>query len=477
MINAATLDARVEQIHAALDLCPQEVPASLSIPAREELDEVSERLALGVDHTVVALFGGTGSGKSSLFNALSHLEFAEVGALRPTTALAAACTWGDDASALLDFLGVDRDKRIRRDSALDGDDEADLAGLVLLDVPDYDSVSAGHALQVDRLVPMADLLVWVVDPQKYADAALHDGYLRELGARQEDIVVLVNQMDTVPSGGEDKLLQDVRTLLEKDGLGQVPVIPVSAVRGDGLKQVRALLLEQVVRESNAARTAWARLDTVARNLDSTVGTQAVELDPQQSSQLTQKLVQSAGVQVVADSINSELGKPLSRPLAHSTAPARAVVVSEEANWLQDAVGKLPTAWQTAVENAVVSPDTMATQTAEAVGTVPLPARRSSGIELLWWVGVLLLLAGLGCGVAVALGAMSGFVLPVLLLIAGIAAMLGAQTLRRRRAQREAESYTEQAQALVASVVERGLTKPATTVLQRHEKLHSALSVD
>ena len=304
MINAATLDARVEQIHAALDLCPQEVPASLSIPAREELDEVSERLALGVDHTVVALFGGTGSGKSSLFNALSHLEFAEVGALRPTTALAAACTWGDDASALLDFLGVDRDKRIRRDSALDGDDEADLAGLVLLDVPDYDSVSASHALQVDRLVPMADLLVWVVDPQKYADAALHDGYLRELGARQEDIVVLVNQMDTVPSGGEDKLLQDVQTLLEKDGLGQVPVIPVSAVRGDGLKQVRALLLERVVRESNAARTAWARLDTVACNLHSTVGTQAVELDPQQSSQLTHKLVQSAGVHVDADSINS-----------------------------------------------------------------------------------------------------------------------------------------------------------------------------
>ena len=72
---------------------------------------------------------------------------------------------------------------------------------MLLDVPDYDSVTTAHALQVDRLVPLADLLVWVVDPQKYADAALHEGYLRGLGARQEDMVVLINQIDTLPAGG------------------------------------------------------------------------------------------------------------------------------------------------------------------------------------------------------------------------------------------------------------------------------------
>ena len=71
-----------------------------------------------------------------------------------------------------------------------------MSGLVLLDVPDYDSVTTEHSLQVDRLVPLADILVWVVDPQKYADAALHDGYLRGLGARQEDMLVLVNQVDS-----------------------------------------------------------------------------------------------------------------------------------------------------------------------------------------------------------------------------------------------------------------------------------------
>ena len=105
-LDAVHLEARLNRLRAALDACPAEVPASLAIPAREALDEVGERLALGVDHTVVALFGGTGSGKSSLFNALTQLQFADVGARRPTTSQAAACSWGDDASALLDFLGV-----------------------------------------------------------------------------------------------------------------------------------------------------------------------------------------------------------------------------------------------------------------------------------------------------------------------------------------------------------------------------------
>ena len=49
---AALLDARLRAMHAALDACPTEVPASLSIPAHMGLDTVAERLALGVDHTV-----------------------------------------------------------------------------------------------------------------------------------------------------------------------------------------------------------------------------------------------------------------------------------------------------------------------------------------------------------------------------------------------------------------------------------------
>ena len=49
-----------------------------------------------------------------------------------------------------------------------------------MDLPDHDSTEVSHHLEVDRLVELADLLVWVLDPQKYADAALHDRYLAPL---------------------------------------------------------------------------------------------------------------------------------------------------------------------------------------------------------------------------------------------------------------------------------------------------------
>ena len=298
VLDAAHLDARLNAVRDALRMCPTEVPASLSIPAHKALDAVAQRLALGVDHTVIALFGGTGSGKSSLFNALTQLNFADVGARRPTTSRAAACSWGDDAGPLLDFLGVSSERRIRRDSILDAEDQGSMSGLVLLDVPDYDSVTTEHSLQVDRLVPLADILVWVVDPQKYADAALHDGYLRGLGARQEDMLVLVNQVDTLPESGLASLLDDVGSLLKEDGLSRVQVLPVSAVRGDNLDVVRDLLRQRVARESNAARTASAELDAITRRLRPTVAKGEVELNADLTEDTTKVLLQASGAQAV-----------------------------------------------------------------------------------------------------------------------------------------------------------------------------------
>ena len=57
VLDAAHLDARLNAVRDALRMCPTEVPASLSIPAHKALDAVAQRLALGVDHTVIALAG------------------------------------------------------------------------------------------------------------------------------------------------------------------------------------------------------------------------------------------------------------------------------------------------------------------------------------------------------------------------------------------------------------------------------------
>ena len=53
-----------------------------------------ERMRMSASHTVVALAGGTGSGKSSLFNTLAGANFSPAGVTRPTTKHLHACVWG-----------------------------------------------------------------------------------------------------------------------------------------------------------------------------------------------------------------------------------------------------------------------------------------------------------------------------------------------------------------------------------------------
>ena len=95
---------------------------------------------------------------------------AEASVLRPTTGEAVA--WiGRDTDALvapiLDRLGVG-DRRVHDDPAFER--------VVLLDLPDVDSVASAHRARVEELLPKVDAVAWVTDPEKYADALLHDEF-------------------------------------------------------------------------------------------------------------------------------------------------------------------------------------------------------------------------------------------------------------------------------------------------------------
>ena len=84
------------------------------------VDRAAGRLRLSATHTVVAIAGATGSGKSSTFNALTGLELSAVGVRRPTTSWATACVWGrDGADELLEWLGIPPRHQTTRDSMLD----------------------------------------------------------------------------------------------------------------------------------------------------------------------------------------------------------------------------------------------------------------------------------------------------------------------------------------------------------------------
>ncbi len=200
-----------------------------------------ERMRMSASHTVVALAGGTGSGKSTLFNALSGASFSPAGVTRPTTKHSHACVWGmEGAAPLLDWLGVQRRHRYARASALD-EGEATLNGLLLLDLPDHDSVVSGSAAMVDRLVKMADMLVWVLDPLKYADASVHRRYLVPLAGHTAVMSVVLNKADTLPADQAADCESDLRRLLEAEGLTETQVLVTSATTGAGLGELRRVL--------------------------------------------------------------------------------------------------------------------------------------------------------------------------------------------------------------------------------------------
>lgn len=220
------------------------------------LTRAGERLMLSAEHTVVALAGGTGSGKSSLFNRLSGAEFSTVGVTRPVTSEAHACVWGVSGSGpLLQWLGVPRRYRYARSSALDSG-EPGMNGLVLLDMPDHDSVM-GHATGlVDRLVGVSDLMIWVLDPQKYADRAVHHRFLIPLAGHSEVVAVVLNQADLLSAAQVEDCVHDLRRLLDSENLHDVQILVTSAVTGAGIEELRKLLIEAVTaRRASAARIA------------------------------------------------------------------------------------------------------------------------------------------------------------------------------------------------------------------------------
>ncbi|MEX1271464.1 MAG: dynamin family protein, partial [Acidimicrobiia bacterium] len=104
------------------------------------------RLAEPRHPVVVAVFGPTGSGKSTLVNTLVGRPISETGVIRPTTRR--AVVWvhqrdADDIGALLGQTGpVD----------VVADDHPVLASLAIVDTPDIDSIAEEHRRQTEAIL-------------------------------------------------------------------------------------------------------------------------------------------------------------------------------------------------------------------------------------------------------------------------------------------------------------------------------------
>ncbi|MGF0168016.1 50S ribosome-binding GTPase [Streptomyces albidoflavus] len=294
------LTARLDALRELTGLSRPRVDAATLAEAGRVLDDAADRRRLSRRHTVVALAGATGSGKSTLFNTLAGVTISDTGVRRPTTSAALACSWTDGAAGLLDRLEIPG--RLRRRPVQGPDGPGPLDGLVLIDLPDHDSAAVEHRAQVDRVLAHVDAVIWVVDPEKYGDALIHERYLRPMAGHAEVTFVVLNQVDRLPEDAADQVLDDLRRLLDEDGiaLGEhgepgATVLALSALTGDGVGELRDCLGQLTSERRAAARRIGADLDAAADRLrPAYVPTGRVGLSEEAREEFADRLAEAVG---------------------------------------------------------------------------------------------------------------------------------------------------------------------------------------
>jgi hypothetical protein len=167
----AKIDDLTDRLNRWVNDAPEWGPArrarSLVSRLLQRVDAVRFRLESPL---VVATFGGTGTGKSSLVNALVGEDVTRTGRQRPTTTVPILLIHPDLEP---ETLGIDLSQFDLRqvDSPL-------LRDIVLIDCPDpdtSDTASAGSNLAILRgLLPQCDVLLYTSTQQKYRSARIID---------------------------------------------------------------------------------------------------------------------------------------------------------------------------------------------------------------------------------------------------------------------------------------------------------------
>ncbi|WP_405624004.1 GTPase [Streptomyces sp. NBC_00076] len=454
------LRSRLDALRELVGLSRTRLDSRALAEAGRVLDEAHARRRLSGQHTVVAIAGATGSGKSQLFNTLAGVAISETGVRRPTTAAPIVCSWSDGAAPLIDRLGIPG--RLRRRPLQSPQAEAQLRGLVLVDLPDHDSAAVQHREHVDRILGLVDAVIWVVDPEKYADAILHERYLRPMAGHAEVMFVVLNQIDRLPGEATEQVLDDLRRLLDEDGiaLGEhgepgATVLALSALTGDGVGELRETLGQFVTERGAAARRISADLDAAAWRLRPVYATgRRTGLSEEARDDFAARLADAVGATAAGEAAerawqrnaNKACGTPWlrlwrwyedRRELPTSRLPLRAQAdeeatarqqVEQAVRTLADrASGGLPTPWAQAVREAAVrgsqglseALDELAARAGLPPGRPPRPG---------WWPAAVLAQASMTILQVVGglwlLGQILGFMapnlgVPVMLMVAGI----------------------------------------------------------
>ena len=524
--DSSRLDRRLAALNDARELGEGVLPEESLQEVFSVLERASSRRSLSADHTVVGFFGATGSGKSSLFNAVSGAEIATAAARRPTTSEPLAGVWGAEGSEpLLDWLEV---RNRHHAAAVEGfADEG--TGLILLDLPDFDSTRAANREVVQRMVGLVDVLVWVLDPQKYADAAVHNDFLSRLASHGAVTLVVLNQVDRLPAHDVQPVLESLRSILARDGLAKVQVLAASALTGTGVDKVREAIQGVAVKRKAQSQRLAADITRASADLGAVSGDgEAAGVRPGAKTRLADELAVAANVPAVVRAVGQSYrlesvkrtGWPVTRWLSRfrpdplrrlnlrgtapselnrtslppAGAPERARTDAAVRDFADAASAGAPGPWRAAIRSAAREgrerlPDALD----QAIAGTDLAANRKSWwwalFNVLQWLALLTVLGGLGwLGVLAALGyfqlpipgvpRVEGWPVPTLMIaggvVLGIFLALTGRFIAAAAANARAARARKRLNAAVAAVAEELVVEPVEVEASRLTAFNAAL---
>ena len=212
---------------------------------------------------LIGLAGSTGSGKSSLLNAIVDEQVSDPGATRPTTSRPLVVVPPGVANRLERMWAeLDIEDIVQRETP---------GSLVLIDLPDVDSVAADHRRQVNDLLTIIDVVVWVTDPEKYRDRIMHDQFFRRLIAHEHSYVFVLNQVDRLDQAELAMVTEDLEWALRRDGFSEPEVVTTAADPPAGPPVGVEDLVEAILAKAEAVGSGEKRMRTEIKRILGTIG--------------------------------------------------------------------------------------------------------------------------------------------------------------------------------------------------------------
>jgi energy-coupling factor transporter ATP-binding protein EcfA2 len=250
--------------------CPGLSPGAPRIPGLAE--ELSQRLAVfhykrRIPYLWGVLLGGTGTGKSTLFNAIAGYELSQTGVERPKTRGPIAYA---HRQALIEenfpFPGVRVDRSAGRDPEATPAEGAagcllvleherdEYSHLVLVDTPDLDSVEVENRRLAQHLYLLADTVLFITSQEKYADEVPYQFLLQVVQDRRPCFIFL-NKADDLTLDEVMASFRDHDISLPEERLWLIPYLPshpsATISRDPAFQSFRERFSRQVTEETMA----------------------------------------------------------------------------------------------------------------------------------------------------------------------------------------------------------------------------------